>query len=166
MKLYIKIENGRPVNHPAFEQNLLQAFKEIPPNWEPFVREPRPEIGVYQILESEQPTYEKVGEVWTDVWSLRDMTDAEKAAKQQAVRDAFANRDQAENWSAWVLDVVSCQMVPPIPRPAPDEAKLSQGISTFWCGADNNWKDSPAYPNDGKKYKFDFLVWNWVEATE
>ena len=93
------------------------------------------------------------------------LTDAEKAAKQQAVKDAFNAREQAENWSAWTLDEATCTMVPPIPRPEPDQAKMDQGIFTFWCGAENNWKDTPARPTDGGQYKFDFLAWQWVVVS-
>jgi hypothetical protein len=33
MKLYIETENGWVKNHPAFENNLLEAFGSIPENW-------------------------------------------------------------------------------------------------------------------------------------
>lgn len=160
MKLYIETENGLPKNHPALEDNLIQAFGEIPNYWEPFVRVERPVLGVYEILESEMPTYQKVNGVWTDVWSLRPMTDAEKSAKQQAVIDAFNSREQAENWAAWTLDEATCTMQPPIPIPEPDQVKLEQRIYTFWCGAENNWKDTPVLPEGN--YKFDFLAWAWA----
>ena len=165
MNLYIQVENGQTVNHPAFEDNLLQALGSIPDNWEPFIRVERPIPGVYEVLESDTPTYQKVNGTWTDVWALRPMTDAEKAAKQQAVKDDFNAREQASNWSAWTLDEATCTMVPPIPRPEPDQTKLDQHILTFWCGADNNWKDTPPRPQDGKMYKFDFFAWTWVEVT-
>ena len=158
MKLYIQIENGQPINHPAFEDNLMQAFGEIPAHWEEFVRPERPVPGLYQVM-PEAPTYEKVDGVWTDVWAIRDMTAEEKAAKQQATRDAFNAREHATNWSAWTLDEATCTMVPPTPRPEPVE-----GVTVFWCGADNAWKEAPARPVDGGQYKFDFLAWNWVAA--
>ena len=157
MKLYIQIENGQPVNHPAFEDNLIQAFHQIPAHWEEFVRVERPVPGVYEVLESDQPVYSKVNDVWTDVWSLRPMTDVEKAAKQKAVRDDFNSREQAENWSAWTLDEATCTMQPPIPRPEPVEGKF-----VFWCGADNAWKEAPAKPDGADK--FDFIAWEWVSA--
>lgn len=162
MNLYIETENGQTKNHPAFEDNLLQAFGSIPSHWEPFARVERPVPGIYEVLESEMPTYQKVNGVWTDVWSVRELTAEEKTAKQQAVRDAFDAREQAENWSAWTLDEATCTMQPPIPRPAPDQTKLDQGIFTFWCGADNNWKDTPVRPEGN--YKFDFFAWAWVAA--
>jgi hypothetical protein len=163
MKLYIQTENNQTINHPAFEDNLLQAFGSIPDTWEPFTRVERPVPGVYEVLESDMPVYAKVDGVWADVWALRDLTAEEKTAKQQAVRDAFNAREQAENWSAWTLDEATCTMQPPIPRPEPDEAKLEQRIMTFWCGADANWKDTPARPEGN--YKFDFLAWAWVEVV-
>ena len=163
MKLYIETENGVTKNHPAFEDNLVAAFGAIPEHWEPFARVERPVPTFYQILESDEPTYEKVDGVWTDVWVIRDMTTEEKTTKQQAVIDAFNAREQAENWSAWTLDEATCTMVPPIPRPEPDQTKLDAGIMTMWCGADNNWKDTPVHP-DGQ-YKFDFLAWQWVQVV-
>jgi len=99
------------------------------------------------------------------VWTVREMTAEEKAAKQQATRDAFNSREQAENWSAWTLDEATCVMVPPIPRPAEDQTKLNANIFTFWCGADANWKDTPAKPVDENQYKFDFLAWQWVQVV-
>lgn len=165
MNLYIETENGVTKNHPAFEDNLLQAFGSIPAHWEPFTRVERPAPGVYQVLDSEEAVYAKVDGVWTDVWSLRDMTTEEKTTKQQAVRDAFNSREQAENWSAWVLDEATCTMQPPIPRPELDQTKIDAGVMTFWCGADNNWKDTPAKPVDDNQYKFDFLAWQWVQVV-
>jgi hypothetical protein len=165
MNLYIETENGQTKNHPAFEYNLIQAFNSVPEHWEPFVRVEKPTPSVYQLVDAE-PTYQKINGVWTDVWNLRDMTAEEKLAKQQAVRDAFNNRPQAENWSAWVLDEATCIMEPPIPRPDPDVEKMKAGIMTYWCGAENNWKDTPVRPTDGKQYNFDFLAWQWVEITQ
>ena len=163
MNLYIETQDGQPVNHPAFADNIVQGFGHIPSHWEPFTRVERPVPGVYEVLESDMPTYEKVNGTWTDVWALRPMTDAEKSARQQAVITAFNAREQAENWSTWTLDEDTCAMVPPIPRPEADEAKLSQRIATFWCGADNNWKDTPVRPEGD--YKFDFLAWQWVAVV-
>jgi hypothetical protein len=155
MNLYIEIENGAPKNHPAFMDNLLQAFGSIPAQWEMFIRVERPVPSVYQVLASDEPTYEKVNNFWTDVWSVREMTAEEKTAKQQAAINLFNDREYASNWSAWTLDEATCMMVPPIPRPAPVE-----GVLVFWCGADANWKEAPARPEG--EYKFDFFAWNWV----
>lgn len=163
MNLYIETKDGQPVNHPAFEDNLMQAFGQIPPHWEPFVRVEKPAPDIYEVLESDMPTYVKLDGGWKDVWSLRPMTEAEKTAKQQEIVTAFRAREQAENWSAWTLDEATCTMQPPIPRPAPDEAKLAQRIQTFWCGADNNWKDTPVRPEGD--YKFDFIAWQWVPVA-
>ena len=165
MNLYIETENGVTKNHPAFEGNILQGFGIVPAHWEPFVRVERPLPNVYQVLESDEPVYAKVDGVWTDVWSVREMTAAEKTTKQQAVRDAFNAREQAENWSAWVLDEATCTMQPPIPRPAPNQNKLDAGVMTFWCGADLSWKDTSAKPVDENQYKFDFFVWQWVQVV-
>ena len=160
MNLYIETKNGAIKNHPAFEDNILQAFGFIPDHWEPFVRVERPNLGVYEALERPEPTYEKVDGVWTDVWHKRDMTAEEKTSIQQEIITAFNNREYATNWSAWILDTTRNTMVPPILRPKLDQTKLDAGISTFWCGADNNWKDTPVCPKG--EFKFDFFIWDWV----
>lgn len=158
MKLYIQTENGQTVNHPAFEHNLIEAFGGVPDHWKPFVRVERPTLGVYEVLESEQPAYEFVDGVWTDVWSVRPMTAEEIAAKQQAVIDAWALIPNAFNFTAWVLDEATLRMVPPIPRPV-EEGKIFR-----WSGADNNWKEAPAKPEGEGQYVFDFAQWIWVSA--
>lgn len=166
MNLYIETENGSCKNHPAFEDNILQAFGSIPSHWEAFVRVEKPTPNVYQILESDIAVYSKVNGVWTDVWSLRDMTAEEKTAKQQAAIASFNERDQASNWSAWALDEATCTMQAPIQRPDLDEAKIAAGIMTFWCGSESIWKDTPIYPTDGNQYNFDFFAWQWVQIVK
>jgi hypothetical protein len=156
MNLYIQTENGQTVNHPALESNLIAAFGGVPDHWKPFVRVERPAIGIYEVLESELPAYQLVDGVWTDVWSVRPMTDEEKTAKQQAVIDAWALIPNAFNFTAWVLDEANLRMVPPIPRPV-EEGKIFR-----WSGADNNWKEAPAKPEG--QYVFDFAEWTWVSA--
>lgn len=163
MNLYIETENGTFKNHPAFENNLIEAFGSVPNHWEAFTRVERPTLGAYELLTSESSTYEKVDGVWTDVWYKRDMTAEEKTAKQQSVIAIFNSRDQASNWSAWTLDEATCEMVPPVARPEIDLAKIAAGIYTSWCGADNTWKDTPVRPVGD--YTFDFGTWQWVEIT-
>jgi len=164
MNLYIETENGQTKNHPAFEDNLIKAFGSVPEHWKPFVRVERP-TGIYQVLESENVVYAKVNGVWTDVWSVREMTAEEKMVVQQAVITGFNEREYASNWSAWTLDDATCTMIPPIPRPEPNQTKLDAGIRTFWCGANSNWKDTPVRPVDDNQYKFDFFAWQWVQVV-
>ena len=158
MNLYIQIENGQPVNHPAFEDNLIEAFGSVPDHWELFVRIERPIPSVYQFFNSEEPTYQKVDGVWTDVWDIQNMTAEEKSAKQQTIKNLWAAQNQADNWSAWVFDEETCAYQPPIPRPT-DKVVI-------WSGANNGWVDLPQRPNDGKNYKLDFYTSSWVEVTE
>lgn len=172
MNLYIRIKDGQPFEHPIFEDNFRQAFPDVdtnnlPPEFAKFERVERPVLGEYEVMASETSTYELIDGVYKDVWHKRDMTAEEKEAKRQAsikvMQAVWAARPQAENWSAWVFNEEVLIFEPPIPRPAEDQAKTNAGIFTLWCGADNNWKDTPAKPVG--KYKFDFLAWQWVEVT-
>ena len=158
MNLYIQTENGQPVNHPAFESNLIAAFGGVPDHWKPFVRVERPTLGVYEVLESQDAAYEFVDGVWTDVWTVRPMTAEEIAAVRQQVIDAWALIPNAFNFTAWVLDEATLRMVPPIPR------RVEEGKIFRWSGADNNWKEAPAKPEGEGQYVFDFAQWTWVNA--
>jgi hypothetical protein len=132
MKLYIQIENGQPVNHPAIEENLIQAFGSIPDNWIAFERIERPQIGVYDLFDQDYPEYQLVDGIYKDVWLIRPMNELEISVKQQEVKDAWASLPNSENFTAWVFDEVTCSYILPVPRP--DDGKLYQ-----WDGAVNNW---------------------------
>jgi hypothetical protein len=162
MNLYIETENGQTKNHPAFEENLLQAFGEIPSHWEPFVRVERPVPTLYQIFDSQEPTYQKIDGVWTDVWSLRDMTAEEKSAKQQAAKDDWAALPNRDNFTAWTFDEATCTYLPPITYPTeqPPEGQIYR-----WQGSSNSWVLAPIYPTDGKTYEWNFTDWSWEEVT-
>lgn len=174
MELFIRVKDGQPFEHPIFGDNFYQAFPNIdvnnlPPEFARFERVERPTLGLYEVMVSEEPTYELIDGVYKDVWHKRDMTTEEReATKQVAIQTAktvWAARPQSENWSAWVLNEETFRYEPPIPRPEKDQTKLDAGIQTFWCGADNNWKDTPARPVDGNQYTFDFLAWQWVQVV-
>jgi hypothetical protein len=158
MNLYIETENGVTKNHPAFEDNLIQAFGGIPDHWEPFTRVAAPTLGVYEVLDSNVPTYSKVDGVWTDAWTKRDMTEEEKSAKQQIVHDAWAVRPNASNYTAWIFDEATCSYIPPIPRPTDRQV--------FWQGSTNSFVDLPPYPDDEKNYRLDFDSASWVLVEE
>ena len=166
MNLYIETENGQAKNHPAFYDNLIQAFGQIPEHWEPFVRVEFPVLGEYEVFEDPELTYEKVDGVWTDVYHIRQLTEPEKLTKQQikkqkaidAAKTAWATLPQRDNFSAWTFNEDTIKYEPPIPRPTDREV--------IWSGANNGWVDKPQKPDDGKEYKLDFYTLSWVEVTE
>jgi hypothetical protein len=158
MNLYIETDiNGNTVNHPAFEDNLIQAFGTIPNHWEPFIRVESPIPSLYKTLDPPNPTYQKVDGVWTDVWTIRDMTDAEKAELQQNIQARWNSSPNRDNFSAWTFDEAICGYAPPTPRPTDGDY--------FWQGTTNSWVLRPPYPDDGKNYKLDFLTGTWVLVT-
>ena len=159
MDLFIQIRNAQPFEHPIFGDNFRQAFPHIdvnnlPPEFARFERVQCPNnASTFQV---DELTYQWVDNVVKDVWTVRPMTDEEKAAVHQQVIDAWALIPNAFNFTAWVLDEATLRMVPPIPRPV-EEGKIFR-----WSGADNNWKEAPARPEG--KYVFDFTEWAWVSA--
>ena len=134
--LYIKVIDGQPIKNPLYESNLIAHFGNVPSEYQPFVRVPLPTLDVYQVMNSEEPSYELVDGVWTDVWSVREMTVEEKAAIQQKIKDLWAKMPNLSNFSAWTFDEETCQYIPPIPM-----------------------------PNDNKKYKWDGALNTWLEVS-
>lgn len=134
MKLHIRIREGLPVNHPALEDNLIQAFGKVPEDWQPFVRIEAPTLGVYDVLAQPEPTYEFVNGVWTDVWHVREMTQEEKLQKQEMVKNQWNSRPNRQNFLSWVFDEATCSFVAPVAKP-------EDGKQYFWDGASNSWKE-------------------------
>jgi hypothetical protein len=89
MELFIKLENGQPVGHPIFANNLRQAYPNIDPSdpvhgFAKFVRIKREDVGQYKVVLS-GPTYAWVGDTVQDIWETRDMTAEERAEYDQSM---------------------------------------------------------------------------------
>jgi hypothetical protein len=110
MNLYIETENNQPKNHPAIEDNLIQAFGEIPNHWVLFTRVEQPTINIYEVYEG--LTYELVDGSYTDVHHIRDMTAEEKLEKQTTVKEAWNNYHPS-----WTFNEATCTFQPPVEYP-------------------------------------------------
>ncbi len=129
MELYIQTINGQVVNHPAYEDNLLQTFGSIPAEWTPFTRIAQPSnhilpVGVYQVAEV---AYVQDGGGWKDSWSVRDMTTEEKTAK-------IAGWKSYQSFPSWVFDELTCSWKSPVPRP--------HGLYLVWDEPTLSWIDT------------------------
>jgi hypothetical protein len=116
MKLYIKLLNGKPVDHPYVKENMETAYPDVdldnlPENWAEFVRILCPKLGPYQ---SAEVAYEWDGDVVKDVWYVHDMSEEEKAQKQQRVKNNWKDDNGFPNW---IFDEDKCCHVPPVPMP-------------------------------------------------
>jgi hypothetical protein len=108
MELFIQVIDGKPVNHPAFKENLEQAFPDgIPVEWEPFKRVPTTltcdtfEKSICEYVKDETG-------IWTDYWHVTPMTDEEREEKTQQIKDAIQKEIngrilQAKNAVIWAL---------------------------------------------------------------
>jgi len=75
MKLFIKIKDGQPFEHPIIESNFRQAFPNIdvdnlPPEFARFVRVQKPEPDEGKHIVRVECRYEWVGDEVTDVWYI------------------------------------------------------------------------------------------------
>ena len=116
MELYIRLKNGQPFEHPILGENFRQAFPHVdinnlPNDFARFVRVAPPEIGIYEIYEG--VTYERNGDVFTDVHHVRPMTADEKQQKQEAIKSSWAKN----GFASWQFVEEICAFVAPIPFP-------------------------------------------------
>jgi hypothetical protein len=89
MEMFIRLENGQPVNHPIMGDNFRRVFPHIDPNnpspgFAKFVRIDRKDVGQYKVVLS-GPTYAWVGDTVQDIWETRDMTAEERADYDQSM---------------------------------------------------------------------------------
>jgi hypothetical protein len=86
MELFIRIVDGKPVNHPIVKENLLMAFPDVDldttSDFMLFERVAMPQLEKYQVHVG--TTYELIDGVYKDVHEVRDMTQEEKDAKDAA----------------------------------------------------------------------------------
>lgn len=130
MNFYIRIENDQPVNHPITETNLISVVQGIdvdnlPSGYASFTRVEMPELGPYETCTS---IYQWDGDIVTDVHHVRAMTDEEKTAKQDAVKEDWT----ATGYASWVFNEDDCTFYPPTPRPL-------DGIAREWNEPTTSW---------------------------
>jgi len=131
MELFIRIKNEQPFEHPILGNNFRQAFPDIdvdnlPPEFARFTRVDAPVIGVYQIYEG--VTYEKVGDVYTDVHQVRAMTAEEITAEQNTVKAQWAE----VGFASWVFDEATCAFKAPIAMPQDEKSYYWDEATTSW----------------------------------
>ena len=132
MKLFIRIKNGQPFEHPIFEDNFKQAFPKIdtnnlPPEFAEFKRIEQPIIKVYEIYDG--VTYEWDGNIIKDVHHVREMTDEEKIEKQNQAKNKWV---EDGGFASWTFNEETCSFVPPTSRP-------DDGNTYFWDEESLSW---------------------------
>ena len=131
MELFIRIKDGQPFEHPVSGDNFRQAFPHVdtanlPPEFARFERVPAPVVGVYEKL---SVSYVDRGDgVYHDVWSVSLMTAAEKAAKQQEIKDTWATG----GYLSWSFDEATCSFVPPVEMPSDEKFYCWNEATISW----------------------------------
>lgn len=108
MKLFIRIVDGMPFEHPIIEENFCQVFPDVdinnlPPEFARFERIELPRIKPYEVYEG--TTYELDKDCYKDVHHIRSMTDEERAIKINQMMD-YPHPDD------WIFSEERCEWVP------------------------------------------------------
>jgi hypothetical protein len=177
-ELYIRMENGRPVDHPMLRSNIETAFPDVDfdnlPNWLcRFERIERPAVGVYEIANG--PIYVQDGDLVRDQWIVRPMTEDEIIIKQNRVQRYFAT-DNGHLTTSWVFDSETCSFRAPVAMP-------TDGKNYTWHEPSRSWVEIPdpvlpaiiegedgstrkPYPMDGGFYQWDATAFEWIPRAE
>jgi len=100
MRLFIRLLNRKPLDHPILEDNMATAYPNIdlnnlPEDWAEFVRVPCPRLGPYEVAEC---YYEWDGDVVKDTWYMHQMGPEEKIQKQERVKKNYFSDGGYSNW--------------------------------------------------------------------
>ena len=102
MELYIQLENGQPINHPIFGDNLRQVIPDfdknnLPSEYAVFQRVQFEESGLPALdhFEVAEVSYQWVEGIVKDVWSVRSMTNEARSEKIEIHRIQLENSLQA-----------------------------------------------------------------------
>jgi hypothetical protein len=145
MALFIKIENGQPVNHPIEENNFKACFPEIdtenlPEGWARFERVEQPELGVYEKNPTSVYAVDENG-VWKDSWSVENLTEEEKTAKQNEVKAKWESADLG--YTSWAWSEEDCCYVAPVPYPDDGKVYHWQESSQSWVIPEEQNSEEP-----------------------
>ena len=137
MELFIRIQDGQSFEHPMVKDNLLEAFPEIdiqnlPPWLKRFERVEEPSLSPYEVFEGTH--YEEVNGVIKDVHTVRVMTESERLAKQNAVKNSWAQN----GYASWLFDEATCNFLPPVAYPNDGKAYQWDEATTNWIGVTND----------------------------
>lgn len=91
MRLFIRIKDGQPQDHPITEENFVAAFpgasiEGVPPGYALFERVPVPDVGFYE--KYSHATYEWNNGVVQDVHHVVPLSAEERAQKEAFVAEA------------------------------------------------------------------------------
>lgn len=98
MELFIEMRDGVPYGHPILEENFREVYPNIdtqnlPLNFARFVRTAPPSrVGMFEVEES---TYQVIGDVVTDVWTIRPLEGEQYAMRVDMLRRSL--EDDVEN---------------------------------------------------------------------
>jgi hypothetical protein len=170
MKLFIKVKDGEPVDHPIIEENFIQAFPDIdienlPPEFAKFIRVERPETARFEVYEG--LTYEWNGWAFADVHHVRPMNGVERTEAIERIKASRPNE-------SWTWDEENIRWVRP-QRPTESGPWRFDRVTLDWVIATEppfpSWvvsEDGTHYtapipiPQDGNGYRWDEPTLSWI----
>lgn len=118
-KLFMRVINGRPIDHPQSEYGMKILFPPeqypeydynlnvLPIEYYPLETLPQPNLQAFQKLNL---TYEFLGNKVRDVWTVLDMTVEEQNARLEEL-------EAIKPYPSWTLDELTSEWVAPLPKP-------------------------------------------------
>ena len=108
-RLFIRVVDGQPFEHPLIEGNMREAFPEVdldnlPPTFAVFERVRMPWATEHGIFEVPEVSYQWVNGIVKDVWVCRPMTDNERVERVARQMDEAAGQlaGRKKVWTEYV----------------------------------------------------------------
>lgn len=118
-KLFMRVVNGRPIDHPQSEYGMKILFPPdqypnydytaniLPQEYYPLEILAQPHIQAFQKLNL---TYEFLGDKVRDVWTVVDMNYDDRLVR-------LAELESIKPYPSWVLDEVNSNWIAPVAKP-------------------------------------------------
>lgn len=134
MRFFIRLENGQLIDHPIIEENMIQAFPEVDLDNLPENFAEFVRVDVPAIGTYE--IYEGSSYQWVD-GVVKDVHTIRPMTEKEKIekQNLVKQRWSADGFASWVFNEDTCSFAPPI-----------------------------AHPQDGKPYRWNEDVVNWVEV--
>jgi len=118
MKLFMRVLQGRPIDHPQSEYGMKILFppteypeydyiNSIPPGYYPLEILEQPHINCFEKLTL---TYEFLGDKVRDVWSVHQMNEKERAERLEEL-------ESIKPYPSWILNEITSDWEAPVLKP-------------------------------------------------
>lgn len=142
MKLFIKIENNKPINYPLVESNLRLLHPYL--NLESKTDLANYGYAIFEKTPEPTSTYKKIavneyvweGDIIKENWTIIELSEEEKTAKQNEQHTSWLATSANCKFPSWTFNVEKCRYEPPLPKPLDEKIYAWNENTVEWVALD------------------------------